>query len=82
VNVGSGEILTLRRLARLRLAVVEFEGDLKRTLQRPDGTPTQADAGRPPAEAWLAYRKIGMRTGLDDAYRWFSGINTRTKRKL
>jgi len=70
VNVGSGEDMTIEALARLVMEVVGFEGDLEKDLTKPDGTPRKLmQADRLRELGWVP--KIGMRTGLDDAYRWF-----------
>lgn len=70
VNVGSGEDMTIEALARLVMEVVGFEGDLEKDLTKPDGTPRKLmQADRLRELGWAP--KIGMRTGLDDAYRWF-----------
>ncbi len=70
VNVGSGEDMTIEALARLVMEVVGFEGDLEKDLTKPDGTPRKLmKADRLRALGWTP--KIGMREGLEDAYRWF-----------
>jgi GDP-L-fucose synthase len=70
VNVGSGEDMTIEALARLVMDVVGFDGELEMNLSKPDGTPRklmQADKLR--ALGWVP--RIGMREGIEDAYRWF-----------
>lgn len=70
VNVGSGEDMTIEALARLVMEVVGFEGDLEKDLAKPDGTPRKLmQADRLRELGWVP--KIGIRAGLDDAYRWF-----------
>ncbi|MEZ5997555.1 MAG: GDP-L-fucose synthase [Hyphomonas sp.] len=70
VNVGSGEDMTIEALARLVMDVVGFEGDLEKDLTKPDGTPRKLmKADRLRELGWAP--KIGMRAGLEDAYRWF-----------
>lgn len=70
VNVGSGEDLPISELAELIMAVVGFEGVLERDLTKPDGTPRKLMSGdKLRALGWAP--KIGMREGLEDAYRWF-----------
>lgn len=70
VNVGSGEDMTIEALARLVMGVVGFEGDLEKDLSKPDGTPRKLmKADKLRALGWAP--KIGMREGLEDAYRWF-----------
>lgn len=70
VNVGSGEDMTIEALARLVMEVVGYKGELEKDLSKPDGTPRklmQADKLR--SLGWSP--RIGMRDGLEDAYRWF-----------
>ena len=70
VNVGSGEDMTIEALARLVMEVVGFGGALEKDLTKPDGTPRKLmKADRLRALGWAP--KIGMREGLEDAYRWF-----------
>lgn len=70
VNVGSGEDMTIEALARLVMEVVGFEGALEKDLSKPDGTPRKLmKADRLRALGWAP--KIGLREGLEDAYRWF-----------
>lgn len=70
VNVGSGEDMTIEALARMVMEVVGYEGELEKDLSKPDGTPRKlmrADKLR--SLGWSP--RIGMRQGLEDAYRWF-----------
>ena len=70
VNVGSGEDMTIEALARMVMEVVGYEGELEKDLSKPDGTPRKlmrADKLR--SLGWSP--RIGMREGLEDAYRWF-----------
>lgn len=70
VNVGSGEDMTIEALAHLIMDVVGFEGELVKDLSKPDGTPRKLmQADRLRELGWAP--KIGMREGLEDAYRWF-----------
>ena len=70
VNVGSGEDMTIEALARMVMEGVGYEGELEKDLSKPDGTPRKlmrADKLR--SLGWSP--RIGMREGLEDAYRWF-----------
>ncbi|MFN4025440.1 MAG: GDP-L-fucose synthase family protein [Hyphomonas sp.] len=70
INVGSGEDMTIEALARLVMEVVGFDGALEKDLSKPDGTPRKLmKADRLRALGWAP--GIGMREGLEDAYRWF-----------
>ncbi|MEQ8300730.1 MAG: GDP-L-fucose synthase [Hyphomonas sp.] len=78
VNVGSGEDMTIESLARLIMEVVGFRGDLQKDLTKPDGTPRKLmQADRLHELGWAP--KIGMREGLEDAYRWFLEHQTEAK---
>lgn len=70
VNVGSGEDMTIEALATLVMQIVGFEGELEKDLTKPDGTPRKLmKADRLRDLGWTP--KIGMREGLETAYRWF-----------
>ncbi|WP_290481476.1 GDP-L-fucose synthase [Hyphomonas sp. UBA5107] len=74
VNVGSGEDMTIETLAHLIMDVVGFEGELVKDLSKPDGTPRKLmQADRLRELGWAP--KIGLRKGLEDAYRWFVDHN-------
>lgn len=74
VNVGSGEDMTIEALAQLVMDVVGFEGGLVKDLSKPDGTPRKLmQADRLRELGWAP--RIGMREGLEDAYRWFVDHN-------
>lgn len=70
VNVGSGEDLTIKALAEEIMSVVGLEGGLVTDPSKPDGTPRKLmSADKLRAMGWSP--KIGLREGLEDAYRWF-----------
>ena len=70
VNIGSGEDITIEALARLIMDVVGFEGALVKDTSKPDGTPRKLmSADKIRALGWSP--KIGLREGLEDAYRNF-----------
>ncbi|MFN4184108.1 MAG: GDP-L-fucose synthase family protein [Hyphomonas sp.] len=70
VNVGSGEDMTIEALARLVMDVVGYNGALEKDFTKPDGTPRKLmKADRLRGLGWAP--RIGMRDGLQDAYRWF-----------
>jgi GDP-L-fucose synthase len=70
INVGSGEDLAIRELARLIADVVGFEGELVFDPGKPDGTPRKLlDVTRLVALGWRP--RIGLREGLEATYRWF-----------
>ncbi|HWI11110.1 MAG TPA: GDP-L-fucose synthase [Burkholderiaceae bacterium] len=64
VNVGTGEDVTIRELARAVMRVVGFEGRIVFDASKPDGTPRKLlDVSRLAALGWRA------RTGLPDGIR-------------
>jgi GDP-L-fucose synthase len=70
VNVGSGEEIAIRDLARLLAEVTGYRGGFAFDASLPDGTPRKLlDSGRLRQLGWSA--KIGLRQGLASTYRWY-----------
>ncbi|HEY5954237.1 MAG TPA: GDP-L-fucose synthase [Terrimicrobiaceae bacterium] len=70
VNIGCGEDVTIRELAETVCDVLGFEGELVFDTTKPDGTPRKLlDVGILFRMGWRP--KIGLREGIDGAYRWF-----------
>jgi GDP-L-fucose synthase len=70
VNVGSGEDIPIKDLARLVMDVVGFDGDLTHDRSKPDGTPRKLmSADKIRALGWTP--SISLREGLEHAYRCF-----------
>jgi GDP-L-fucose synthase len=70
INIGCGEELSIRELARSIQGIVGFEGALRYNSERPDGTPRKLlDVSRLKALGWQP--RIGLDEGLRDAYRWY-----------
>ena len=70
INVGSGEDQTIRELADLVAKVVEYGGELKFDLSKPDGTPRKLlDISRLSSLGWQP--KTSLREGLEKAYQEF-----------
>ena len=70
VNVGSGEDLPIKDLARLIMEVVGFSGELIHDDSKPDGTPRKLmSANRIRELGWTP--SITLRDGLANAYQWF-----------
>lgn len=70
INVGVGEDLSVRDLAKIIGEVVEFKGQFRFDSDRPDGTPRKLlDVSRMTALGWKA--KISLRTGIERTYEWY-----------
>lgn len=70
INIGWGEDVTIRELARLICEVVGFDGELVWDNTKPDGTPRKLlDATRIRALGWKP--AIPLRDGIARTYEWF-----------
>lgn len=70
INVGTGTDVTIRQLAETIAEITGFRGRLVFDTSKPDGTPRKLmDVSRLSSMGWQA--RIGLREGLEDAYRWF-----------
>ena len=70
INVGSGEDLEVRELARLVAEVTGFDGQLVFDRTQPDGTPRKLlDVTRLRRLGWTP--RIGLREGIEQTYSWY-----------
>ena len=70
VNVGTGDDVTIRKLAELICQVVAFEGELAFDAGKPDGAPRKLlDVSKLESLGWTA--KTSLADGLADAYSWY-----------
>lgn len=70
VNVGFGEDFTILEVARMVMAAVGLDGEVRCDATKPDGTPRKLmDAAKLRALGWTP--KIDLRDGIADAYRYF-----------
>lgn len=70
VNCGTGEEVSIRRLADMIRETVGFGGALEFDRSRPDGTPRKlADVSRLNAMGWR--HRTGLKDGLVSTYGWF-----------
>ena len=70
VNVGTGQDITIAKLASTVRDVTEFEGDIAYDTSKPDGTPRKLlDVSKIHGLGWK--HKIDLRDGLEKAYQWF-----------
>ncbi|SMO96775.1 GDP-L-fucose synthase family protein [Gracilimonas mengyeensis] len=69
-NAGTGEDLTIKKLAETVQQVVGHEGDIDWDSSKPDGTPRKLmDVSRINELGWKA--DIGLEEGIRDTYQWF-----------
>ena len=70
VNVGIGEDIRIKDLARLVKDIVGFEGEIKHDLSKPDGTPRKLlDVSKIKTLGWEP--KISLEEGVKRAYEWY-----------
>src|SRR5213078_2011103 len=70
INVGCGEDITIRELAKLICDVVGFDGELAWDVTKPDGTPRKLlDVSKLRALGWKP--SIPLRDGIARTYEWF-----------
>lgn len=70
INVGSGQEISIGRLAELVKNTVDYQGEIVFDTTKPDGTPRKlADSSRLHGLGWK--HRIELENGVRDAYRWF-----------
>lgn len=70
INVGTGEDVTIKELARKIKDVVGYEGDIIWDTTKPDGTPRKLlDVSKLHALGWK--HEIPFDLGISSAYQWF-----------
>ena len=70
LNAGTGEDVTIAELAELLRSISGYQGRIVYDASKPDGTPRKLlDVTRIHALGWR--HKIGLREGLESAYRWY-----------
>jgi GDP-L-fucose synthase len=70
INVGTGEEVSMRELARVICKVVGYPGALEFDTSKPDGMPRKSlDSSRIHAMGWRY--AISLEDGLAHTYRWF-----------
>ncbi len=71
VNIGSGDEISIKDLARKICQTVGFKGELVFDTSKPDGVPRKlVDSGKIRQIGWTP--SIELPTGLSETYRWFS----------
>lgn len=67
INIGSGDEIQVKALAELIREVVQYQGDIRWDLSKPDGTPRKyLDSSRIKALGWT--KGIGLREGIERTY--------------
>jgi GDP-L-fucose synthase len=70
VNIGVGKDNTIGELAELIKEIVGFQGEIKKDLSKPDGTPQKLlDITRLSSLGWKA--KISLKDGIEQTYEWY-----------
>lgn len=70
VNIGWGEDLTIRELAKIIMSVIGYTGELTFDHSKPDGTPRKLlDVSRLHSLGW--HPRISLRAGIEETYAWF-----------
>jgi GDP-L-fucose synthase len=70
VNIGTGEDLTIRELAKMVARIVGFNGALRFDTSKPDGTPHKLlDVSRLHDLGWQA--RTSLEDGIRQTYTWY-----------
>lgn len=70
INVGVGEDISIRELAKLVRCIVGFDGEIVTDPSKPDGTPRKLmDVSRLTHLGWRARK--GLEEGIAEVYRWY-----------
>ncbi len=80
INMGTGKDVSIRELAELLRQIVDFKGEVRFDARRPDGAYKKLlDSGRLKSLGWTA--KVGLRTGLEDLYLWYTNNKNSCNKK-
>ena len=70
MNIGTGEDLTIKELAKLISEIVIFKGKIEYDNSKPDGTPRKLlDVSKLENLNWRA--KTSLKEGIRKTYEWF-----------
>jgi len=70
VNVGSGQEVSIHKLAEQVALAVGFQGQIRFNTDMPDGTPRKLlDVSRLSGLGW--HHTIGLQEGIEKTYAWF-----------
>lgn len=74
INVGTGEDVSIAKLAQIVQDVTGYEGEVVYDRTKPDGTPRKLlDVSRIHATGW--HHRTPLREGIAQTYRWFLTAN-------
>jgi GDP-L-fucose synthase len=80
INVGSGQEIAIRDLARLMAEVTGFTGEIVHDLSKPDGTPRKLlDNSRLLALGWKP--EVTLKEGIAGTYAWYCEANNVSNRE-
>ncbi|EDN67303.1 GDP-L-fucose synthetase [Beggiatoa sp. PS] len=70
INVGVGKDISIRELAEIVREVVEYTGEIRFDISKPDGPPKKLlDVSRLEAFGWKA--RLSLPEGIKSTYHWF-----------
>ena len=70
VNIGTGEDIKIKDLAKLIKDIIGFDGEIKHDLSKPDGTPRKLlDVSKIRSLGWQA--KTSLTNGIKKTYNWY-----------
>ena len=70
MNIGSGEEISINKLAKKIKSIIKYEGELQFDSTKPDGNPRKLlDSNKIKSYGWS--NKIKLEEGLNSVYEWF-----------
>lgn len=70
INIGSGVDITIKELTELVSTVLEYRGEIRWDISKPNGTPRKVmNVDKIKSLGWTP--KVGIRQGLYETYQWF-----------
>jgi len=73
INIGAGEDIRIKDLARLIKGLIGYEGAIKQDTSKPDGTPKKLlDSSRIKHLGWAP--RISLREGIEKTVEWYRSI--------
>jgi len=70
INIGAGEDIKIKDLALMVKSIIDYDGEIKHDLTKPDGTPKKLlDVSRMKALGWAP--KISLEEGIRKTYAWY-----------